>query len=39
MFNIKDAVGWVGNIAVFGNGNGGYILIDWPLSQRRLEIK
>lgn len=38
MLNIKDAVGWIGNVAVFANGSG-YTLIDWPLSQRRLEIK
>lgn len=38
MFDIKDAVGWIGNIAVFANG-GGYDLVDWPFGWKRIEIR
>lgn len=37
MFNIKDAIGWIANIAVFKSGNG-YVLVDWPFGWKRLEV-
>lgn len=38
MFNINDAVGWISNIAVFSNREGGYILVDWPFSWKTMTI-
>lgn len=29
MYSIKDVVGWIGNIAVVNDYNGGYYLVDW----------
>ena len=39
MFEIKDAVGWIGNIAVFGDNEGGYILVDWPFGWKKMNVK
>lgn len=38
MFNINDAVGWIGNVAVFIDHEGGYILVDWPFGWKRMHI-
>ena len=38
MFNINDAVGWIGNVAVFIDHKGGYILVDWPFGWKRMHI-
>ena len=38
MFCIKDAVGWIGNVAVFRSIDG-YILIDWSFSYKRMHVK
>ena len=38
MFNIKDAICWIGNIAVFKSENG-YVLVDWPFGRKRMEVE
>ena len=38
MFNIKDAVGWIGNVVVFSDYAGGYILVDWPFGWKTMTI-
>lgn len=38
MFNIKDAVGYIGNIAVFSDYCGGYILVEWPCGYKTRHI-
>ena len=38
MFTIKNAVGWIGNVAVFKEGSG-YVLIDWPFGWKRLFVR
>ena len=37
MFNINDAIGWIGNIAVFKSERG-YVLVDWPSGNARMEV-
>lgn len=37
MFNIKDVVGWIGNVAVV-KVNGGYWLVDWANSDKRFFV-
>lgn len=27
MFNLSDAIAWVGGVAIFDDGGGGYILV------------
>lgn len=38
MVTTRGAVGWIGNVIVFKNGNGGYTLIMWNDSTRQLEV-
>jgi hypothetical protein len=38
MFNKKDVLFWLWNVAVFSDHDGGYILIDWPYSEKRLRV-
>lgn len=37
MFNKKDIVGWIGNVAVFKSENG-YVLVDWPFGWKQSEV-
>jgi hypothetical protein len=37
MFNIKDVIGWIGNLAVV-KANGGYWLVNWANSNNRLFV-
>ena len=38
MFSRKDVIGWLGNLAVVDDHEGGYWLVDWYDSEKRMHI-
>ena len=38
MFNTKDILFWLGNVAVVDDYNGGYWLVDWSNSGKRMHV-
>lgn len=39
MFNKKDIVGWLWNVAIVDDHNGGYWLVDWPWCNRCVHVR
>lgn len=39
MFSQKDVIGWLGNIAVVEDHEGGYWLVDWSDGNKRMHIE
>lgn len=37
MYNIKNVIGWIGNIAVLKSKTG-YVLVDWSCAEKKLEV-
>lgn len=38
MFSKKDVLGWLGNLAVVDDNEGGYWLVDWYDADKRMHI-
>lgn len=38
MFRTKDIIFWLWNVAVFDDHDGGYLLVDWGDTEKRMLI-
>ena len=38
VFNAKDVVFWLWNVAVVDDHKGGYILVNWGNSEKRMHV-